>query len=66
VSARVVSRVVSRGACRIALILAPADGWLMGGVPVDAAIAGHLDAELRLLNHSAPDRVFGKLAGKAS
>jgi hypothetical protein len=44
VSARVVLHVT----CRIAL-LALAGGWLMGGVPVDTAIAGHLHPEPRRL-----------------
>lgn len=36
----------------------PSGAWLRNGTQVDAAIAGHLDAALRLLNRSAPDRVF--------
>jgi hypothetical protein len=47
------ARVVSDVAYRIALNLAPAGGWLMGGTPADAAAASHLDAEVRLLNLSA-------------
>jgi hypothetical protein len=63
--------IVSYVACRIALILAPTAGCLMGGVPRDAAIAGRFFEKLRLLNVSVPDRVvdLGKLiylAGKPS
>jgi len=38
----------------------PSGAWLRNGTPVDAAIAGHLDAALRLLTRSAPDRVFNR------
>jgi Domain of unknown function (DUF4340) len=49
---------IAEGDKRGEFVRAPSGGWLMNGVPVDAAIAGHLDTGLRFLNLSAPDRVL--------